>query len=152
MKQFNGSTICKLDSSGRLKLPPNAVSDFKRVDTSGKVILKLLPEGAIAIVPANTLQPEPSQETSVKDYLTNPVTRHRVRREIFFYTEDEISQQGRLTISTSMLDRIGVKAGGEVALIGFQYGYEIWKPEALEAEIDKELAQGNAVYEQTREL
>ncbi len=150
MKKFSGSTICKLDSSGRLKLPPNAVADFKSVDPSGKVILKFLAEGAIAVIPASSWPQEP-QEISVKDYLTNPAARHRLRKEIFFFTEDEISQQGRLTLSSTLLERIGVKAGGDVALIGFQFGYEIWNPTALSTEIDKEISQDRTTFEESRE-
>ena len=50
MKSFQGSTLSKLDNSGRLKLPPNVVADFKSVDTTGNVILKYLAEEAVAIL------------------------------------------------------------------------------------------------------
>jgi len=151
MKSFQGSTISKLDSSGRLKLPPNVVADFKGVDATGKVVLKLQPEGAIAILPANVFGPTSSPDASAQDYLGSAAARIRLRREMLFVVSDEISQQGRLTLPASFIKRIGVAAGDDVAIIGISFGYEIWKPETLEAEMDEELEQGRRLYDQARE-
>jgi DNA-binding transcriptional regulator/RsmH inhibitor MraZ len=151
MKSFQGSTISKLDNSGRLKLPPNVVMDFKSVDTTGNVILKYLPEGAVAILPANRFKPTPSPTPLGEDYFENARLRINLRKESLLGNTDTISQQGRLTLPASLLKRLGVVPGEDVALVGIGIGYEIWKPETLEAEMDKELEQARRQYEQARD-
>ena len=152
MKSFQGSTLSKLDNSGRLKLPPNVVADFKSVDATGNVILKYLAEEAVAIFPESTFPSEsPSPTLSGEDYFNSAALRIRLRKESLLGTTDTISPQGRLTLPASLLKRIGVKGGEEVALVGIGIGYEIWKPETLEAEMNKEIAQDRRQYEQDRD-
>lgn len=152
MKSFQGSTLSKLDESGRLKLPPNVVADFKSVDPTGNVSLKYLPEGAIFIKPANQVSPEPSADSDDdNDYEENDEMRIRLRQRYLLNSSDTISPQGRLTLPLRLLKRIGVDTGEEIALVGVGKGYEVWKPEALEEELDKELAQRRRQYEQKRD-
>ena len=152
MKPFQGSTLSKLDNSGRLKLPPNVVADFKRVDVTGNVILKYLAEEAIAILPESRFTSEsPSPALSGEDYFSNAALRIRLRKASLLGNADTISPQGRLTLPASLLKRIGVKGGEEVALVGIGIGYEIWKPETLEAEMNKEIEQDRRQYEQDRD-
>jgi DNA-binding transcriptional regulator/RsmH inhibitor MraZ len=152
MKSFQGSTLSKLDESGRLKLPPNVVADFKSVDPTGNVSLKYLPEGAIFIKPANQVSPEPSLDSDDdNDYEENDEMRIRLRQRYLLNSSDTISPQGRLTLPLRLLKRIGVDTGEEIALVGVGKGYEVWKPEALEEELDKELAQRRHQYEQKRD-
>ena len=151
MKSFQGSTLSKLDESGRLKLPPNVVADFKSVDHTGNVVLKYLPEGAIAIRPANAFESTPSSASSENDDYSDPAVRIRLRKASLLINYDTISDQGRLTLPKNLLDRIAVKAGQNVALIGVSNGYEIWHPESLDAEMDKEIAQDRRQYEQKRD-
>ena len=152
MKSFQGSTLSKLDESGRLKLPPNVVADFKSVDPTGNVSLKYLPEGAIFIKPANQVSPEPSADSDDdNDYEENDEMRIRLRQRYLLNSSDTISPQGRLTLPLRLLKRIGVDTGEEIALVGVGKGYEVWKPEALEEELDKELAQRRHQYEQKRD-
>ena len=152
MKSFQGSTLSKLDESGRLKLPPNVVADFKSVDPTGNVSLKYLPEGAIFIKPANQVSPEPSADSDDdNDYEENDEMRIRLRQRYLLNSSDTISPQGRLTLPLRLLKRIGVYTGEEIALVGVGKGYEVWKPEALEEELDKELAQRRRQYEQKRD-
>jgi len=150
MKSFQGTTLVKLDSSCRLKLPPNVVADFKSVDTTGNVVLRYLPEGAVAMWPANKVDPpEPSMLKS-KDYFDNPLLRMRLRSMMQSTEEDTISAQGRLTLSKNLLDRLKLQKGDEVALIGILNGYEIWKRETLQAEMAKQDEQEQRQYEQAR--
>ena len=151
MKSFQGSTLSKLDESGRLKLPPNVVADFKSVDSTGNVSLKYLPEGAIFIKPANPVSPKPSSDSGDDGYEENDELRIRARLGSLLSSSDTISPQGRLTIPARLLKRIGVNYGEEIALVGVGCGYEIWNPETLEAELDMELAQRRRRYERTRD-
>ena len=152
MKSFQGSTLSKLDESGRLKLPPNVVADFKSVDPTGNVSLKYLPEGAIFIKPANQATPAPTADSdNDKAYEENDEMRIRERLGSLLSSSDTISPQGRLTLPLRLLKRIGVYTGEEIALVGVGKGYEVWKPEALEEELDKELAQRRRRYEHTRD-
>jgi DNA-binding transcriptional regulator/RsmH inhibitor MraZ len=150
MKSFHGLTISKLDMSGRLKLPPNVVADFKSIDATGNVVLKYLPEGAVAIIPACRFESTPSPAISENDY-SNAAARIRQRKESLLIDSDTISQQGRLTLPANLLKRIDVNVGENVALVGMPFRYEIWKPEALEAEMDKEIEQERHQYEQERD-
>ena len=150
MKSFQGSTIVKLDMSGRLKLPPDVVADFMNVDPTGKVFLKYLPERAVAIRPANRINPVPPSDSAEEEYDDNAEIRIRLRQVSLLSNVDTISPQGRLTLPQSLLKRLDVKTGEDVALVGFGYGYEIWKPETLE-EMEKELEQRQRQYEQVRD-
>ena len=150
MKSFQGSTLAKLDMSCRLKLPPNVVADFKRVDPTGNVVLRYLPEGAVAILPANMVDPPESSKLESKDYFDNPLLRMRLRNMMQLTEEDTISAQGRLTLSKNLLDRLKLQKGDEVALIGMLNGYEIWKRETLQAEMDKQDEQDRRQYEEAR--
>ena len=79
MKSFQGTTLIKLDSSCRLKLPPNVVADFKSVDSTCNVVLRYLPEGAIAIKPASRVEPLEASKLDSKDYFNNNLLRMRLR-------------------------------------------------------------------------
>ncbi|MCR5380183.1 MAG: hypothetical protein K6G44_04285 [Lentisphaeria bacterium] len=150
MKSFQGTTLIKLDSSCRLKLPPNVVADFKSVDPTGNVVLRYLPEEAVAMWPANNVDPPEPSILKSKDYFNNPLLRMRLRSMMQLTEEDTISAQGRLTLSKNLLDRLKLQKGDEVALIGMLNGYEIWKRETLQAEIDKQNEQDRRQYEQAR--
>ncbi|MBR5079831.1 MAG: hypothetical protein IKX30_13925 [Victivallales bacterium] len=150
MKSFQGTTLIKLDSSCRLKLPPNVVADFKSVDPTGNVVLRYLPEEAVAMRPANMVDPLESSMLKSKDYFDNPLLRMRLRSMMQSTEEDTISAQGRLTLSKNLLDRLKLQKGDEVALIGMLNGYEIWKRETLQAEMDKQDEQDRRHYEEAR--
>lgn len=150
MKSFQGTTLIKLDSSCRLKLPPNVVADFKSVDSTCNVVLRYLPEGAIAIKPASRVEPLEVSKLDSKDYFNNNLLRMRLRSMMQLTEEDTISAQGRLTLSKNLLDRLGLKKGDEVILIGMLDGYEIWKPEMLQADVDEQVQQDRQQYEQDR--
>ena len=55
-----------------------------------------------------------------------------------------------IILSKNLLDRLKLQKGDEVALIGMLNGYEIWKRETLQAEIDKQNEQDRRQYEQAR--
>ena len=151
MNSFHGSTIVKLDISGRLKLPPGVVTDFKSVDPTGRVFLKYMPERMVSIRPANKVPSEPPSDSAEKDYDDDAETRIRLRQISLLSNYDTISPQGRVTLPQSLLELIDVKSGQNVVLVGFGLGYEIWKPETLAEEMRKELEQRHRKYEQTRD-
>jgi len=100
--------------------------------------------------PANNVDPPEPSILKSKDYFNNPLLRMRLRSMMQLTEEDTISAQGRLTLSKNLLDRLKLQKGDEVALIGMLNGYEIWKRETLQAEIDKQNEQDRRQYEQAR--
>ena len=150
MKPFRGSTLIKLDMSGRLKLPPNVVADFKSVNDTGDVVLKYLSEGAITILPASPDEQTAPPKIKSQEFFNDNLRRMRLRSDMYFTEEDTISPQGRITIPEKFRDYLGLKGGEDIAIIGMLYGYEIWKKETLDEEMNRQHKQERDQYERDR--
>ena len=147
MKPFRGSTLIKLDMSGRLKLPPNVVADFKSVNKKGDVELKYMAEGNITVLPASPEETTDHKETKPPKFIDDNLRRMQQRSELYFTEDDTISPQGRITIPEKFRDFLGLKGGDDIAILGMLYGYEIWKKETLDEEMNKRRKQKSEQYE-----
>ena len=151
MKPFRGSTLIKLDMSGRLKLPPNVVADLKSVNATGDVVLTYLEEGTVTITPASPEEPTPPPtRPNPQEFFKDNIRRMGLRSDMYFTEEDTISPQGRITIPEKFRDYLDLKGGEDIAIIGMLYGYEIWKKETLDEEMNRQRKQRNNKYERDR--
>ncbi|MBP5641359.1 MAG: hypothetical protein J6X55_17915 [Victivallales bacterium] len=126
--RFTGLTKCKLDSNGRIKLPPKVIDDLTNDGfDSQEIVLYCLPEGALALFSHQTwtlIRSKTDEETP--DLLNDEGLRRRSRRIASNTDSQEISPQGRLTIPPLFREKLGFKEGEELIITGNERGYEIW--------------------------
>ncbi len=135
--RFNGLTKCKLDSNGRVKLPPKVIDDLLN-DGNGvqEIVLHCFPEGTLALFSQKEWSLIRSKMDAETPELLNDIELRRNSRRIAANTDSqEISPQGRLTIPPMFREKLGFKEGDEVIISGNERGYEIWTTEAWKAEM-----------------
>ena len=125
---FSGLTKCKLDSNGRIKLPPKVIDDLLK-DGNGEreIVLYCMSEGCLALFSQRTWAVIRSKaETETPDLLNDEELRRRSRRIAANTQSQDISPQGRLTIPGMFRDKLGFKDGEDVIIAGNERGFEIW--------------------------
>ncbi|MGI6355495.1 MAG: hypothetical protein GX937_06040 [Lentisphaerae bacterium] len=133
--RFNGRNKCTLDANGRIKLPPYMMFDFGATGNRS-VVFYCLPEGCLGIFPAAQWEVYCRQLDSDSDMvLTDPKLRRQRRRIGAMSQSDEISNQGRVTIPTSMREFFGFEAGDEMVIVGAGTWVEVWKAGDWEREM-----------------
>jgi len=137
MLAFCGQDKCSSESSGRIKLSQRAINDFAE-QSSGKVVLRCLPEGALAVYPENIYmrmrqgEPDPAERAA-----SSLLFRRTLRQFGALSQPDKISAQGRITIPQAYREHGGIKASSEVVVVGVEIGIEIWSPERWSEELKK---------------
>ncbi len=119
-----------IDASGRVRLPTRLLADFRAVDNR-RVVLHCLPENALAIYPVSIWrqmrerEPRPASRAGV-----SLAYRRQLRRFGAFTQEDELSNQGRITIPVMFRQPLRLLPGTPSVVVGCEIGVEIWNEEA----------------------
>ena len=137
MLAFCGQDKCSIDSSGRIKLSQRAMADFTE-ESQGHVVLRCLPEGALAVYPENIYlrmrqgEPDPAEKAA-----SSLLFRRTLRHFGALSQPDEISAQGRITLPSAYRDHGSIKPGSEVVVVGVEIGVEIWNAERWAEELKR---------------
>ena len=129
MLAFCGQDKCSIDSSGRIKLSQRAMADFSE-ESQGHVVLRCLPEGALALYPENIYlrmrqgEPDPAEKAA-----SSLLFRRTLRHFGALSQPDEISAQGRITLPPAYREHAEITPGTEVVVVGIEIGLEIWSTE-----------------------
>jgi len=131
---FSGQEKCLVDKSGRVKLPTRFTEAFKASDHT--VVAHCLSEGALALYPLSVWQqmrqaeprPAPKAAESI-------VFRRQLRRFGALSQQQQITNQGRVTIPPAFREMTKLDPGTEAYLVGAEIGLEVWNAERWEQEL-----------------
>jgi len=113
------------------------MADFAE-QPEGHVVLRCLPEGALAVYPENIYlrmrqgEPDPAEKAA-----SSLLFRRTLRQFGALSQPDEISAQGRITLPLAYREHAGIKAGTEVVVVGVEIGLEIWSSERWAEELKR---------------
>ncbi|MCJ8330997.1 MAG: hypothetical protein HRT89_25080 [Lentisphaeria bacterium] len=135
--EFYGLEECKLDASGRLKLPIQFMDSFKSHGET--LVLYCLPEGAIAVYPLNVWEEMRSDlslktENLIHQISGNLTLRRQLRRFGSMSLMLKISNQGRLSLPGPFREFASLPVGELCIVAGVELGVEIWNKAKWEAE------------------
>lgn len=137
MLAFCGQDKCVVDANGRVKLSPRYLSDFAE-HGSEEIVLRCLPEGAIAVYPETIyLQMRNSEAKPAERAATSFVFRQTLRHFGSLSQSEKISAQGRLTLPQAYREHAGLLAGADAVIVGIEIGVEIWNAEKWAEELVK---------------
>ncbi len=137
MLSFCGQDKCSVDANGRIKLSPRNLSDFAE-QGAGEVVLRFLPEGAIAVYPEDIyLQMRRNEPRPAERAAASLVFRRSLRHFGALSQSEKISPQGRITIPPAYREYAALGPGSEAVVIGVEIGLEIWNTERWAEELTK---------------
>ena len=135
MLAFCGQDKCVVDANGRVKLSPRYLTDFEKYGSSD-VVLRCLPEGALAVYPeAVYLQMRSNEAKPAERAATSFVFRQTLRHFGSLSQSEKISAQGRLTLPQAYREHAVLKAGSDAVVVGVEIGVEIWNAEKWAEEL-----------------
>jgi MraZ protein len=135
MIQFCGQDKCSIDANGRVKLSPKFLADFAE-QSSGQVILRCLPEGAVAVYPEPVyIQMRRSELRPAEKAAESLLFRRTLRHFGALSQQETISAQGRITLPPVYREHAGLSAGSEAVVVGVEIGVEIWSAERWAEEL-----------------
>ncbi|OPZ23488.1 MAG: cell division protein MraZ [Lentisphaerae bacterium ADurb.BinA184] len=135
MTAFYGQDSCLLDANGRIKLSPHFLSDFRR--SGNEVVLHCLAEGALGVYPAHAWEQMRQADAQPAARAAQSLVFRRQLRRFGALTEVEtITNQGRVTVPVRFRERLGLRPGTEVVVVGCEIGVEIWNAESWQAEAE----------------
>ncbi len=125
MLAFCGFDECVIDGSGRIKLSPRAIEDFR--NKGGDIVLRCLPEGAVAVYPEEIyLQMRRAEEHPVERAAESFVMRQKLRMFGGLTEPERISPQGRITVPPKFREFADLASGAAAVVVGVEIGVEIW--------------------------
>lgn len=136
MLQFCGLEKTQLDASGRLKLGARLQQSFAAYGSS-TVVLYCLPEGGIGIYPMAEWQKIKPELQAIQQQFTGSIlARRRMRMMGSMTSQENLSNQGRITLPQMFREMCGIEAGSEIMVVGSEFGIEIWSPERWQKEME----------------
>ncbi|MGH1363066.1 MAG: division/cell wall cluster transcriptional repressor MraZ [Calditrichia bacterium] len=132
MSGFWGSFKSTLDTKGRINFPAKFRKNLREEDEDTLILVRAS-ETCIAMYPLQSWQ---DTVAAIKSRLTSDREFAVISRRLMYQaSEQRIDKQGRLNLTTNLIDYAGLE--GEVLVVGYEQKIELWQPARYEDYVRK---------------